>query len=108
MGSKKYLIISVVLGGCAICLDSFATAYYSQSTVVRAKALVSQGDMEEAKADSHELVRKGGVFKILGLCVAVLAVVFWVFSGFWRGKRLWQWIPLLLVVVYLLLQLMMV
>jgi hypothetical protein len=107
VGRKKYFIISVVLAVCAVCFDSFAKAYYSRSTVVRAKAIAAQRDMAQARVESSELLRRGHIFQYTGVACAVLSFLLWLKPEVQRRAG-WRVIPLVLLIFYLLLQFVMV
>jgi hypothetical protein len=103
MGSKKYVIISVLLAVCAISLDSVARGYYSRSAVVIARALVAKGDMAAAGVESRWLVRRGRIFQYIGVACAVLGLLSWLRPEVQRRPG-WRVIPFALLIFYLLLQ----
>ncbi len=109
MGKRKYFIISLLLVICALCSDFASKACFSKSTFLLAKSSSTpEANKTQAKTESEEFLHKGSIFRCLGIVFAVLGFFFWIASGFWRGKRIWQSLPLVLLVLYLLLLFMMV
>jgi len=101
----KFFTLSLCLILCAICSDIVAKAYSSQSAYIAARSVhMDAADKLHSQAINDELSREGKKYRHIGMALAALSLLFWLFCVS-RREPVWRLIPFGLFSFYILLQL---
>ena len=109
MKKRAFCFASLVLVVFALCMDFGAKGQFSKGKGLRAHSVTASAEQkQQMRTEAALFVRRGAVFGLFGLCLAVSSLVCLVVSFRRHEPAWWRSVPVALLVVYLMLQFMLV
>jgi hypothetical protein len=105
MKERAFCFASLVLVAFALCADFGAKCQFSQGISLRAHSVTASPEQkQQMRVEATSFVKRGAVFGLFGLCLAVSSLVCLVVSFRRHEPAWWRSVPIALLVVYLMLQ----